>query len=369
MGVPIAWRNLLEARGRFVMSVGGVALAMLLILVLDGVFAGSMDQVTAYMDRTPFDLVVAQEGVKNLHMTVSFFPSSRLRDIERVPGVASVDSILYTSDFIARGDRRSVAYVIGFEPGRLGGPWAMAAGTDAPGDGGIIIDERVARAMDLGIGDTVTTVGKDFRIVGLTKGTVNIVNSIAFVDYQDLARALGVARTASYALVRLEPGADDEVVAARMRRAVDEVTVQTRAGFAQSERRIIADMSVDIMRMMNAFAFLIGLAVLGLTVYTATLAKLRDYGVLKALGAGDVRLYRVVAGQAAMSLAAGLAGALALAFGISAGLAYAQSTVSVLVQWPSVIRVVVSSLVIAALASAIPILRIAGVDPAEVFRR
>ncbi len=36
----LAWRNLTHERTRLLISVGGVALAVLLILVMDGVFAG-----------------------------------------------------------------------------------------------------------------------------------------------------------------------------------------------------------------------------------------------------------------------------------------------------------------------------------------
>ena len=52
---------------------------------------------------------------------------------------------------------------------------------------------------------------------------------------------------------------------------------------------------------------MIGLAVMALTVYTATLARRAEYGVLKALGARNAHLYRVVLGQAFISVALGLA--------------------------------------------------------------
>lgn len=369
MSVPIALRNLFEGRTRFVMSVGGVALAMLLVLVLDGVFAGAMSQVTAYMDNTGFDVVVAREGVRNLHMTVSYFPRSRLRDIRRVAGVADVDPILYTTDFIVKGDERSIAYVLGYEPGRPGGPWAMTEGRADPGSGGIVIDERIAERMGIGIGDEVTVMGRDFRVTGLTKGTVSITNSIAFVRLEDFEEALGLEGTVSYALVRIAPGADPVEVARRIGREVDEVSVQTKDAFAESERRIIQDMSVEIMRMMNLIALLIGLAVVGLTVYTATLAKLREYGILKALGSGNLRLVGVVLTQAMVSIAAAMAIALALAWAAAGTLDAAASNVRLVVEDASMVRVAIASAIIGVVASVIPIARVARVDPAEVFRR
>lgn len=369
MSVPIALRNLFEGRTRFVMSAGGVALAMLLVLVLDGVFAGAMRQVTAYMDNTDFDLIVAQEGVRNMHMTVSYFPRAKLREIRRVPGVAEVDPILYTTDFLVKDEERSIVYVIGSEPGEIGGPWTMSQGRADPGKDGIIVDERIAARMRVGIGDKVTVMGRDFRVTGLTRGTVSITNSIAFVRLEDFEAARGLQGKVSYALVRTAPGVDPAEVTRRIGREVGDVSVQTKDGFADSERRIIQDMSVEIMRMMNLIALLIGLAVVGLTVYTATLAKLREYGILKALGSGNLRLVGVVLTQAAVSLAAAMAIALGLAWVAVSVLDVMESNVRLVVENASVIRVAVASAVIGAVASVIPIARVARVDPVEVFRR
>ena len=369
MGVPIALRNLFEGRTRFVMSVGGIALAMLLVLVLDGVFAGAMRQVTAYMDHTDFDVVVAQDGVRNMHMTVSYFPRAKLREIRRVRGVAEVDPILYTTDFLVKDEERSIVYVIGSEPAKTGGPWAMTQGRADPGKDGIIVDERIAGRMRVGVGEEVTVMGRDFRITGLTKGTVSITNSIAFVRLEDFEAARGLQGRVSYALVRTTPGADRAEVARRIGREVDDVSVQTKRGFADSERRIIQDMSVEIMRMMNLIALLIGLAVVGLTVYTTTLAKLREYGILKALGAGDLRLVGVVLTQAAVSMAAAMAIALVLAWAAVGALDALESNVRLVVETASVVRVAVASAVIGAVASVIPIARVARLDPVEVFRR
>ena len=85
-----------------------------------------------------------------------------------------------------------------------------------------------------------------------------------------------------------------------------DTTVQTRAEFARQEANVVRDMASDVMQIMTVIGFLIALAVIGLTLFTATLAKLREYGVVKALGAGSGRLAATVAAQAAWSVALGL---------------------------------------------------------------
>ena len=49
----------------------GLAAALMLVLVLDGIFTGAMRQVTAYIDASPADVFVAQSDVRTMHMSVS----------------------------------------------------------------------------------------------------------------------------------------------------------------------------------------------------------------------------------------------------------------------------------------------------------
>ncbi len=369
VGVPVAIRNLFEGRTRFVISVGGVALAILLVVVLDAVFAGAMRQVTVYMDNTPFGLAVAQKGVKNMHMTSSLFPARDARKIEQVDGVRRVSTILYTSDFLVSGDNRSTAYVIGFKDGELGGPWTIAEGTSKLERWEIVIDRDIAKKYGLQVGDKIKVLGRKWTVAGLTKDTVSITNSIAFVRFEDFERARGLRGVVSFAFVDVEPGADSGGVARRIQHTIEDVTVQTRGEFAHSEQRVISDMSADIIWMMNVIGFLIGLAALGLTVYTATLGKTREYGVIKALGARNLRLFGIVVQQAFISVVIGLAAALAGAYGLMAALAAAGSNIMLVIEPASVERVFLTSSIIALLASAIPIARIVRLRPAEVFRR
>jgi len=64
--MKIAWRNLLKDKTRFVLSIGGVALAVMLILLLNGFLVGINAQIAAYRNHEPGLLVVTQDGIENL---------------------------------------------------------------------------------------------------------------------------------------------------------------------------------------------------------------------------------------------------------------------------------------------------------------
>ena len=88
--VDIARRNLFQEKLRFMISSGGVALAIMLILILNGFYAGLNRQVNAYLDNTPIEIVVARQGLRNFVGANSSVPLADRKKIEDVEGVRKV---------------------------------------------------------------------------------------------------------------------------------------------------------------------------------------------------------------------------------------------------------------------------------------
>jgi putative ABC transport system permease protein len=366
----LAYRNLFQNKTRLAISVGGAALALMLILSLDAIMAGIERQVTAYIDYSGADIFVAQDGVRNMHMASSSLAASVASQVKAVPGVASVTPILYLTNVVDLGEARNLAYVIGLPPRPVvGGPWRVVAGKSAPSVGEAVIDRGVAEKSGVGLGDEVKILGEEFTVVGLSEGTATLVNSVAFISRQDFAEVRGDSRTVSFLLVKVEPGESPEAVAARIEAGVNKVTAQTRQAFAAQERKVINDMSTDVITIMNLVGFLIGLAVMALTVYTATLARRAEYGVLKALGARDGHLYRAVLAQALISVLLGFALGLAFTLLLAVAVPRLGLNLALEVSGESLLKVGGVSLVIAGLSAVLPVRQIAGLDPAMVFRK
>lgn len=368
--VLLARRNLARNRVRLLASVGGVALALSLTLALDAIYAGVANQLTTYIDRTGADVWVAQSGVRNLHMVASSLPASVVNEVSAVDGVAAVTPILEATDTISAGDERAVAYVIGLpESASMGGPWDIVEGSAQVGPGEIIVDRGFATKAGVTIGDSVGVLGGEARIVGLSRGTASLVNSVAFVSFTDFRAIRGDAPVISFALVRVTGGTSPETVATDIERIVPGVTAQSRSDFVAQERRIVTDMSADVISIMSVVGFVVALAVVALTVYVATLARRRDFGVLKALGARNRVLYRVVLVQAVLGVAVGFLIGLAFTALLAFAIARTDLNLELAITVGSLAKVGLFAVVIAGLAAILPIRQVAGVDPALVFRR
>ena len=366
----LAARNLFQGKLRLLMSTGGVALALLLILTLDAIWTGSESQVSAYIDRSGAEVWVAQQGVRNMHMASSTLPAAVADQVRAVPGVASVTPILYLLSTFDTGHDTHIAYVIGLPPDpAAGAPWRVAEGIGVPGPGEVVIDRTVAEASGIGLGSQVTILNNRFRVAGLTEGTLNIVNSIVFISMADFMHIRRSIDTVSYLLVKVNPGQSPDTVAAAIQRDVGGVTALSSVAFSAEERKVIAGMSTDIIAIVNLVGLLIGLAVMALSVYTSTLARRAEYGVLKAIGARNRDLYAVVIIQAAIGLILGLVLSVLMTLLLAEVVPLFKPSLALEISPGSVLKVAAMASAIAAAAAVLPIRQIAHLDPALVFRR
>jgi putative ABC transport system permease protein len=366
----LAFRNLVQNKVRLLISVAGIGLALTLVLFFGAVLDGVQGRLTVYVDRAGADVWVSQEGVRTMHLSQSSLPASVVDQVKAVPGVEDAVPILYTTGMIqARGDEY-ITYVFGVPPdAKLGQPWRIVDGAPTAGPGEVIIDHAVASQSGLGVGDQVTVLGQPMTIAGVTSGTSTVMSSVSFIRIEDFARARGAGDAISFVLVKVRSGESPAVISERIAQNVGGVTVQTRQQFASQERQLVGDMSSDIINIMNIAGFLTGLAVVALTIYIATIARRREYGVLKAMGVRNGRLYQVVLVQALLSVGMGLAAALGLTLLLSVVIPRFNELIVLTVSMDSLLRVTVIAIILGTLAALLPARQIAGLEPVAVLRK
>ena len=366
--VPVARRALFQDRRRAVLAVGGVAAALLLVLTLQGIFDGAISQTTAYLRGLPAGVIVSEHGVRTMHMSSSTLDPGTVGRVGRVPGVAWAEPIRFTTTFLVSDTgRQQLSYVIGYDTrtGRAG-PSHLTSGR-APRHGEIAVERVAADRLHVGLGDTVIVLGARFGIAGIFRGGTTIANSTAFITTGDFAAQRGPA--VAYVLAAAGSGVSDDTLAHRISAALPELSTQTRDGFVREEAALVTDMSADLMQIMALVAFAIAQAVIALTMYTLTLTKLREYAVVKALGARTARVAGTVVAQALYSIGLALAVATAAAVGLAALVGRLNPAITIVIEPGSVARVGLAAVVIGVLAAAVPVRRVATVDPATSFRR
>ena len=188
----VAHRNLTREKTRLALSIGGVALAIMLILILDGLQAGMYLQITSYLDHTRGSVVAAQAGVDNLLGATSLLPPGSAANVEDIPGVASAVPILSQFVILDLHDQKQPVYLVGYPAGQDGGPWDLVAGRSPETDEELVFDRVLADRHDIALGDDVTLMDRTYRVVGLSDGTTSWMTSFIFLRQsavQTLVRA------------------------------------------------------------------------------------------------------------------------------------------------------------------------------------
>ncbi len=362
----LARRNLFRDRTRFLLSVLGVAVSIGLILLLAGYRSGVYRQASAYLDNTPGTIVVAERGIRDFLGTSSVLPPNAIEAVEATPGVARVIPVISQFVIFERHGRKDGFFLIGFDPAAGGGPWKLVDGREPVVDNELVIDRTTARQHDIAIGDQVTLLDRDATVVGLSDDTSFWAGSIAFAritTLESLARAPGLR---SFLLVTPEAGTSPEVL--RDRLAIRGTEVLLKSDVIANDRKLMARVYDAPIGLMVAIAFIVGVLVVGLVIYTATIERRREYGAIKAIGARNRTLYRVVTVQALIAATAGAIAGVGLGYGAGAALMAWRPQFRVDIEPAAVGVVLVASLAMAVLAALIPALAVARLEPAEVFR-
>jgi len=121
--------------------------------------------------------------------------------------------------------------------------------------------------------------------------------------------------------------------------------------------------------LMVAISFLIGTMVVCLVIYTATVDRQKEYGVLKAIGATNGTLYRVVVFQALIAALVGSTVGVTFAFGLAKLIMVIRPQFLIVLNGSDVVWTLVTGIVMALAAGYFPARVVARLSPATVFRK
>lgn len=368
--MTIAVKNLIAERTRFVLSVLGVGFAVLLVLVMAGIFVGTTNQVTTYIDHSRGAVWVTQPGVTQMFKSVSWLPADDRDRLMQLPEVKSADPILgQPSDFVHSGTHTAY-FLVGYDTTTgVGGPWSLSQGRTVNRSGEVVLDRVLARKNNIRIGDNVQIIDEHFTVVGLSNQTAAVTNYYSFLSLSDAARLMRASERFSYFLVQPQHGYSDTQVIDAIQQSSSGMHALSSSSFAHNSRDIVVKMIGRPLKTMIAIAVLVGIALVGLTVLAVTSEQMRDFAVLRALGAQAKQLRRTVIAQAGVLAVSGYAVGATIAYAAQFLIRDAMGDVMVEITPPMLAAMAVITAVMAALGALIPMRRITKIDPALAFRR
>jgi putative ABC transport system permease protein len=190
-----------------------------------------------------------------------------------------------------------------------------------------------------------------------------------FTSYRNATRYMDFGPEESmYILLRVDEKHSVSEVEQNLRQRLPEVDVLTQSEFAHKSRMYwtIKTGAGGAILTAAVLGFLIGLVVVSQTIYANTMENIEEYATLKALGASQAFVARIVLTQA---LICGAVGSILGLLAVIPSIGYAKSLIPwIYAPWWLPPAMVVPSLVMCSLASIVSVRSALTVEPGRVFR-
>ena len=372
--VSLARKNLWHDRLRFAITVAGVSFAVTLILVQVGLFMGLLGKSTVTIENASADIWVTSKETPNVDFAHTF-PETTVLRVRGVPGVQRADNLIlqFMNIMLPSGaEEGCLVYALDdFQAWNL--PWNVQGADvrDLKRGRYILMDQSAVRRFGtFSIGDYREIVGARFKIIGTTTGAQSFTTApIVFMDFRNAQERLETLRNkAQYVLVKVEPGVDVAEVADGIRRTLPYNDVYTKADWARRSRSYWV-VSTGLGMNMGVTVFLgilVGIVVVGQTLYTSAVEHVKEFGTVKAIGGSNWDIYKIL-GELALIAAVvgfGLGGVISLLMRPLMAKLYLTVLIT-----PGFAATVFAGTVLMCLAAAmLSFRRVASIDPALVFR-
>jgi putative ABC transport system permease protein len=309
----LAWRDIQHKLGRFILTCLGLSLLLAVVITMAGIYRGQTADALALARAINADLWVVEAGTNGPFAESSRIPGDTREIVARINGVTEAGSITLQNIQIVRSGRRLRLQVVGYEPGRPGGPVRLTSGRDITRSHYELIADRQTGFV---VGDTLHLGRYDYTVVGMTSGVVTLSgDSIVYMSLRDAQQlqfdlappaarreaARGAARTqtdlVNAVVARLAPDVAEDEVAEVIRRW-KHLSVLTETDQEQLLTLTVIERARRQLGMFMGILTIVSAVIIALIIYTLTMDKVREIATLKLIGAPDRTIISLILQQA-----------------------------------------------------------------------
>ena len=309
----LALRDVRHNLGRFLLTCLGLGLLLGVVLSMIGIYRGLVDDALTLVRAPAADLWIVQSGTRGPFAEASRIPGDVREMAARLHGVADAGSMTFQTAETEHRGRALRLYVVGFEPGRPGGPVRLAAGRPITrGHYELIADARTG----LDLGERVRLGRDDYTVVGLTRNQVasggDPVVYVTLLDSQrlqfqldppaarrELARGAKPAGTdtVNAVVARVLPGVPVDRVVAEVQRWKHLAAISQEGQEALLLQSVVEKARRQI-GLFTGILMTVSAVVIALILYTLTMDKVKEIATLKLIGASDRTIVGLIVQQA-----------------------------------------------------------------------
>lgn len=371
---PLARRNLFHDKVRLTVTLTGIVFAVVLIVVELGLFVGFTETTSSLVDRSGADLWVTSRHVPYVELGVPF-SERKLYQVRALPGVEAAEKVIVRwTDWKRPDGRQESVQIVGMNPDTpLARPWNLIAGSveDLKRPDAVIMDDIYKDKLGVtGVGQVFEIGRHRARVVGFTHGIRSFTTSpYVFTTFKKAQTYTNLADDQTmFILVKVAPGADVNQVRQGILANVRDVEAFTSHEFSRMTQfywMFTTGAGVAVL-LAAALGLVVGFVVVAQTIYATTMDHLREFGTLKAMGAPNSYVYKVILTQAAISAVIGyFLGMIVSVFVVHAS---QEGGAAILLPLPMAVGIFFLTLLMCTGAAVVSITKVTRLDPAMVFK-
>ena len=355
-------------------ALAGIIISVFLIGQQAGVFIFLTDAMRSIVDNNKGYIWVTDETTTNANQ-LSPLDVRKGYEISSLPGVERAYPVVVAAvgAKFANGTTGGLSLIGSEAPAFVGGPWRLytAKNKDMIPDGAVITDYYDSKAQgNLKPGDYFEVNGKKVYNAGLTRGARSFGGGLLGFTTIERARYLGNVPTTqvSFYLVKPKKGVAESAVIQQINQSINGVRAWNADELSQTTVKTVLSTNgiAASFGSLIGFAIISGLVFIGLTLYSAAIDRIKDYGTLKAIGATNGYVTRLILTQAFLFAIVGFTIGRLLVEGFRLGIAK-SGTLFYFPTWFEYALFAIT-LIISLGGCVFAIRRINSLEPATVFR-
>ncbi len=361
-------RILIDKPLRLILTISGIALCIILILFILGIYNGVAIGSVEYVKQTNADLWVLQVNNNNIMRGTSILPYEYIKVFKRDSTIQSVTPVLLFFTNIKTNNINTTVLLDGFVPGSLGGPPKIFKGRNVINNNEIVLDKAFASKYKVEIGQSVIIHDNSLIVVGLSSGTNAFVTQYAFTSFNFTQSIIDLPGLTSFFIVKTSPGKNISAIKEKFLQKYPGIfSVYNQKDFLKNN---IDEMQAGILPLFYAITAIGGIVlaiILSLILSVNILEKRKDYAIMKVIGSQNSFLINLILSQALIiSIAAEIIGILCF-FPLSEIIEYLAPEVSTIINIHHIIYITAIICVVTIVSSYFSSRYLKKIFPEEVF--
>jgi putative ABC transport system permease protein len=309
----LIFANLLHRPVRSIISVLAVAIEVVMILSIVGIFMGILNDQKERTNGIGADLMLRPSNASEMNgVGGAPMPIKNIEAIRRLPHVVVVSPVITS---LSTAGSIEILYGIDYPSFDALKPFAFVSGGPFNAKYDAIVDDVLAAGNKLRVGDKITVMKHPFRICGIVE---HGKGGRKLLPIDTMGELMGAEGKATLFYIKVDNPANEDAVINEIHatRGLADYPVQTMDDWnSMMTPDRIPGFNIAL-EVITGIAVIVGFLVIFQSMYTAVLERTREIGILKSMGASKSAIVGVLLRETAVMAVAGVVVGIAGSYGV-----------------------------------------------------